>query len=117
MESKLPLASVPLVNHRWLGGTREDEVRPSPNLKELYVCVAVPGMEGLVRVETIAVPTINAGGASFGTVHYDKVPLVIQLEGLHKVWLPHPSGINVLDLHKALWVLFPPVIITRAYHI
>lgn len=75
--------------------------------------VAMPGMEGLVGVETIAVPAINAGGTCLGAVCYDKVPLVIQLKGVHKVGLPHASGVDVLDLYKALWVLFPPVTTKR----
>lgn len=110
VESKLLLASVPLVNHRRLRGAGEDEVRLSPNIKELHMCVPMPGMEGLVGVETITVPAINAGGACLGAVCYYKVPLFIQLKGVHEVGLPHASGVNVLDLHKALRVLFPPVI-------
>lgn len=72
--------------------------------------VSMPGMEGLVGVETIAVPPINASGARLGAVCYHKVPLPIQLEGLHEVGFPYPTGVNVLDLYKALWVLFPPAL-------
>lgn len=108
-EGKLLLTSVPLVNHRWLRGTREDKVRLSYNVNELHMCVPVPRMQGLVRVKAIAVPTINAGGASFGAVGYYEVPLSIQLEGLHKVRLSHSSGVYVLDLYKALRVFFPSV--------
>lgn len=111
MESELPLAAVPLVNHRRLGGAGEDEVLLTPSIKELHMGVPMPGVEGLVRVEAIAVPSINAGGAGLGAVCHYKVPLPIQLEGLHKVGLSHPSGINILDLYEALWVLFPPAII------
>lgn len=110
IESKLLLASVPLVNHWWLRGTGEDEVRLSHNIKELHMGVPMPGMERLVGVKAIAVPTINAGGASLGAIRHYKVPLSIQLEGLHKVGLPHSSGVYVLDLYKALWVFFPSVI-------
>lgn len=110
VESKLFLASVPLVNHRWLRGAGEDEMRLSPNVKELNVGVSMPGMEGLVGIETVAVPPINASGARLGAVCYHKVPFAVQLEGLHKVGLPYPTGVNVLDLYKALRVLFPPVL-------
>lgn len=109
-EGKLLLASAPLVNHRWLRGAGQDEVRLSCNIKELHMGVSMPGVEGLVGVETVAVPAINAGGACLGAVSHNKVPLSIQLEGLHKVGLPHSCGVYVLDLYKALWVLFPPVI-------
>ena len=71
--------------------------------------VTMPGMKGLVGVETIAVPAVYARRACLGTVCYCKVPLIIQLEGLNKVGFPHTCGVNVLDLHKSLWVLFPPV--------
>lgn len=109
VEGELLLASVPLVNHRWLRSAGKDKVRLSYNIKELHMSVPMPGMEGLVGVEAIAVPAVNAGGASLGAVCYYKVPLPIQLEGLHKVGLSHSGGVYVLDLHKALWVLFPPV--------
>ncbi|TNN69022.1 hypothetical protein EYF80_020725 [Liparis tanakae] len=80
-ENKLLLASVPLVNHRRLRGAGEDEVRLPSNIEELHMCVAMPGVKGLVGVEAIAVPAINAGGACLGAVGHDKVPLIIQLEG------------------------------------
>lgn len=108
VEGELLLASVPLVNHRQLRGAGEDEVWLSPNIQELYVGVSMPGMEGLMGVEAIAVPTINAGGACLGAVRHNEVPLSIQLEGLHKVGFPYAAGVDVLDLYKSLWVLFPP---------
>lgn len=107
-DDKLLLASVPLVNHRRLRRAGEDEVRLSPNIEELHVGVPVPGMEGLVGVETVAVPAIDAGGACLGAVCHYKVPLSVQLEGVHEVGLPHTGGVDVLDLYKALRVLFPP---------
>lgn len=65
-------------------------------------------------VEAIAVPSINAGGACFGAVRHDEIPLPVQLEGLHKVRLPHATGVDVLDLYKTLWVLFPPEVTERS---
>jgi len=104
---------VPLVNDGPLGAAGQDQVRFRGDLQVFHISVAVPGVEGLMGVEAIAVPMINAGGACLGTVCYNKVPLSIQLEGLHKVRFPHPTGVYVLDLYKALWVLFPPVFTGR----
>lgn len=83
-------------------------MRLSPHVQELYVGVPMPGMEGLMGVEAVAVPAVNAGGACLGAVSNHKVPLFIQLEGLHKVGLPHTACVDVLDLYEALGILFPP---------
>lgn len=107
-EGELLLAPVPLVNHRRLRGAGQDEVRLSSDIQELHVGVPMPGVEGLVGVETVAVPVVNAGGAGLGAVCHDKVPVSVQLEGVHEVGLPHTGGVDVLDLHEALRVLFPP---------
>lgn len=112
-EGELLLASVPLVDHRWLRGAGENQVRLPPDVEELHVGVPMPGMEGLVGVETVAVPAVNAGGAGFGAVRDNKVPLFIHLEGVHEVGLPHASGVDVLDLYEALRVFFPPVTTKR----
>lgn len=107
-EDKLFLAPVPLVNRRWLGGAGEDEVRLPAHLQELHVDVAIPRVEGLVGVEAIAVPAINAGGTGLGAVGHHKVPFFIQLEGVHKVGLPDAGRVDVLDLHEPLRGLLPP---------
>lgn len=107
IEGKLALAAVPLIDHRGLRGTGEDEPLLTLYIQKLHVGVTMPRMKGLVGVETIAVPAINASGACLGAVCYCKVPFPIQLEGLHKVGLSHTSGVNVLDFHESLWVLFP----------
>lgn len=64
-------------------------------------------------VEAVAVPAVNAGGAGLGAVSHHKVPLSIQLEGLHEVGFPHTAGVDVLDLYEALRILFPPELIKR----
>lgn len=107
-EAELLLAPVPLIHHRRLRGAGQDEVRLSPEVQELHVGVAVPRVEGLVGVEPVAVPAIDAGGSSLGAVGHHKVPLSIQLEGVHEVGLPHPGGVDVLDLDEPMRRLLPP---------
>lgn len=109
VEGELALAAVPLVDHRGLRRAGEDEPWLALYLQELHVGVTVPRVQGLMGIEAVAVPTVDAGGACLGTVDHGEVPIPFDLEGLHKVWLAYTGCVDILDLYKSQRAFLPSV--------
>lgn len=72
------------------------------------MCVTVPRVKRLVRVEAVAVPAVDASGACLGAVHYSKVPVSFNLKRLDEVGFAYTGGIDVLDFDKLQRPFFPP---------
>lgn len=73
----------------------------------VYVCVTVPRVKRLVRVEAVAVPAVDASGAGLGAVYYGKVPVPFNLKRLDEIGFAYTAGIDVLDFDKLQRRLFP----------
>lgn len=93
-------AFVPLVDDRSLGTAGQYQVRLRRDLHVLHVSVPVPGVERLVRVEPIAVPLIDGGGACFGAVGDDKKGFSIDTERLHVIWFADLEDVNALEFDE-----------------
>ena len=97
---KLLAALVPLVDDGPLGAAGQDEVGLGGDLHVLHVRVAVPLVQGLLRVEAVAVPLVHGGGARLGAVGHDEVGLAVHAEGLHVVGLADRQDVDVLHLDE-----------------
>lgn len=60
----------------------------------------MPGVQGLMGVEAIAVPFINSRGASFGAVGNDEERLSVHMEDFHVIWLSYFQNVDVLDFDE-----------------
>lgn len=70
------------------------------DLQVLHVCVTVPGMEGLVRVEPIAIPFVHCGRTGLGAVGDHEEGLTIYKESLNVIRFPDFQDVNVLDFYE-----------------
>lgn len=93
-------AFVPLVDDWPLGTAGQDQVGFGGNLHVLHICVPVPGMEGLVRVEAVTVPLVDGGGSGLGAVRYDEERLSIDAESLDIIWFADFQDVNALKLDE-----------------
>lgn len=93
-------AFVPLVDDRPLGAAGQDQVRFRGDLHVLHICVPVPWVEGLVRVEAITVPLVDGGGTGLGAVRYHKEGLAIDAERLDIVWFADFKDVDALELDE-----------------
>ena len=66
-------------------------------------------MQGLVGVEAVLVPAVEAGGTRLGAVGHSEVPVAVDAEGLKVVGLAHTLRVNVLQLGEACGVGVPVV--------
>lgn len=91
---------VPLVDDRPLGTAGQDQVRFGGDLHELHICVPVPRVERLVRVESVAVPLVDSGGAGLGAVCDDEEGFSINAEGLNIIWFADFQDVDALELDE-----------------
>lgn len=91
---------VPLVDDGPLGAAGQDQVGFGGNLQVLHICVPVPRVEGLMRVEAVTVPLVDGGGTGLGAVRYDEEGLSVDAERLHIVWLANSQDVDALELDE-----------------
>lgn len=93
-------AFVPLVDDRPLGAAGQDQVWFGGDRHVLHIGVPVPWVEGLVRVEAIAVPLVDGGGTSLGAVCYDEKGFSINTECLDIIRLADFQDVDALELDE-----------------
>lgn len=105
LQGKLLAAPAPLVDHRHLRAACQDKVGLPIQVQELCICVTVPLMQRLVRIEALIVPLIEGGQARFGAVCDHKEPIRTDLKCLDVIGLRDCGHLNVLELAEPALVL------------